>query len=76
MTPIDLGVLRRFMRSKLMSNEQIGIKEFLKMITCDLGIARKFQFCKAIFSKFWKTLELEMKILVTFVTPFYLSPPF
>ena len=36
---------------------------------CDLWIARKFQFSKSIFSKFWKILELEMKILINFSTP-------
>ena len=69
MTPFDLGVLRPSMRSKLMSNEQIGIKKNQKMVTCDLWIARKFQFCKSIFSKFWKIIELEMKILINFSTP-------
>ena len=38
------------------------------MVTCDLWIARKFQFSKAIFSKFWRILELEMKILINFST--------
>ena len=39
------------------------------MVTCDLWIARKFQFCKSIFSKFWIILELEIKILINFSTP-------
>ena len=52
MTPSDLGVLRPSIDPKLMSNEEIGIKKVQNMVTCDLGIARKFQFRKLIFSKF------------------------
>ena len=31
--------------------------------------SRKIQFCKSIYSKFWKILELETKILIYFSTP-------
>ena len=41
-------------------------KKTSKMVTFDLGTAQKFQFCKSIFSKFWKILELEMKIFIYF----------
>ena len=41
----------------------------LDCIEDDLWIARKFQFCKTIISKFWKILELEMKILINSSTP-------
>ena len=43
-------------------------KKVQKMVTCDLWNSRQFQFCKSIFSKCWKILELEMKILINFST--------
>ena len=47
----------------------LTVKKVQKRVTCARENTRKIQFCKSIYSKFWKILELETKILIYFSTP-------
>ena len=45
----------------------LTVKKVQKTVTCARENSRKIQFCKSIYSKFWKILELETKILIYIV---------
>ena len=47
----------------------LTVKKVQKRVTCARENSRKTQFCKSIYSKFWKILEVETKILIYFSTP-------